>query len=200
MTKHGSTTLGLQNPTPASYTQPVARIPPRRLTGPDNLDHLAALQPQVARNRVLLQDARQLRLLEAVAAQQRRLLLAAEHNVLGHEDVVRDVDQQVLLEEALDLRVLLGDGDDLARLRRQRLRRDEDAGLVILRRAERHELFDHADADRRLLRAELDEDGAGLGDGGRVRGCGGGRVLLDHGLRGARGEGHDFAAGGRGEG
>lgn len=167
--------------------QPVTGISTCRLTDSDNLDHLPPLEPQIPRNGVLLQDTRQLRLLEAVALEQRNLLLAGEQHVARHELVVGDVDEQVVLEEALNLGEVLDAGEGLAGGGRQGHVGDHDARLVIVGDCVLCKLADLADAEL-LVRQELDPDGAAVGHGVRVGGCGGRGVFAEHGVAGTGGE------------
>lgn len=168
-------------------TQAVTRVPTSRLTDTDNLDHLPALQAQIARDGILLQDTRQLRLLEPVALQQRRLLVAAQQYVAGHELVVGDVDEQVILEEALNLGEVLDRGERLARGGRQRHVRHHDTRLVVVGDGVLGKLPDLRDA-KLLVGEELDPDGAAVGHGVRVGVGGGGSVLAQHGVGRAGGE------------
>lgn len=181
---------------PSSYTKPITSIPTSRLTVPNDLDDLASPKSQIPRDRILLQDPRQLRLLEMVPLQQRDLLLLAERVVLGHQLVLGDVDQQVLLEKGLEGGVDAGPGaHGPARGRGERGLGHEDADLVVVLGAEVGEFLHGAGTDATGLGAELDPDGAALG--GRVGVGRGGRrgVLLDHVGGGAGGELHLAAAG-----
>lgn len=164
---------------PTLNAQTVRGIPTGRLTGADNLDDLPAPEAEVTRNGVLLEDAGQLGLLEAVAAQQGRLLIAAKDNVARHELVVGNVDKQVVLEEALNLGQRLDRSQRLARRGRQGHVGHHDARLVVVGDDVLCEIADLRDTER-LVRQELDPDRAAVGRGIRV-GVGGGRgVFVKH--------------------
>jgi hypothetical protein len=77
----------------------VTGVSASRLRLPDNLDHLRSPQTQVFRHGVVDPYPRQLRLLQAVSAEQVALLFRAEQNVLGHELMLADVHEQVVLFE-----------------------------------------------------------------------------------------------------
>jgi len=180
-----------------SHAQPVTGIPPSSLARSNNLDHLPTLEPQIPCNRILGQDPRQLCLFEAIPLQQRGLFLAAEQDVLGHKLVVRNVDEQILLEKALNERELRGDGHDLAGLRGEGDGGNQNAGLEVVLGAVLDKLLHHANADRGLFRAELNPDRAALRlRVGVLRGRWRGE-LLDHCFAGASGELHLCAAGGK---
>ena len=158
---------------------PVSGIPPRRLTLANDLDHLSPPQAHVPRQRVQRLDAGQLVLLQAIALQQRLLLLGAQQDVAGHEVVVGDVDEQVLLDEGLD-DGRQHDGRHLHGRRRQRLLRDQDARVEAVLLQVLREVAHLLDAQRVVL-GELDPDRADgwgrLGVAGRALR----RVLGDHG-------------------
>lgn len=163
--------------------QSVTGVATSRLTDTDNLDYLAALEAEVPGDGILLQDARQLGLLEAVALEQGNLLVAGKQDVAGHEFVVGDVDEQVVLEEALDLGEVLDAGERLAGGGGQRNVRHHDTGLVVVRDGVLGELTDLSDT-KLLVGEEFDPDGAAVGHGIRVGLCGGRRVLSQHRLAG----------------
>ena len=104
-----------------------------------------------------------------------------------HELVVRDVDEQVLLDEALELGVALGDGDKLARRGGQRDARDEDPDAGVLAHDGLDEVFDLGHAHV-VGGDELHEDGAAVGFGVGVFGGSGGCEFADHGVAGTGGE------------
>ncbi len=151
---------------------------------------MALAKTKITGDGILLQDTGKLCLLEAVALQQGRLLLLAEQDVGGDQFVVRNVDEQILLQEALDVRVRDGRSYYLAGLGAERHLGDEDSGLEVLRAAVLDELLDDADADRPCLLAELHPQracfGRRLGIAGRRRWG----ELFDHGLAGTRRELH----------
>lgn len=60
---------------PRLNTQTVTGISTRRFTVSDNLDDVPSLESQVSRHGVLLQDTRQLSLLQSISLQERGLLL-----------------------------------------------------------------------------------------------------------------------------
>lgn len=180
-------------PISASDAESVAGIPAGRLTVPDNLDNLPPPETKVLGHGVRRQDTRELRLLQTVPLQQGDLLVARQQHVFRHELVVRDVDEQIRLEEALDLGVGLDALECLARRGRERDGRHHDAKLVVVVNKKRRELADLRDTEL-LLVEELNPDGTDLGRrrllhlaGGRVL-LGRGSVLANHGLARARGE------------
>lgn len=165
--------------------QTITGIATSRLTDTNNLDDLPALEPQVPGHGVLLQDARQLGLLEAVALEQGHLFVARQQDVAGHELVVGNVDEQVVLEEALNLGEVLDRSERLAGGRGQGDVGDHDARLVVVGNGVLGKLADLGDA-KLLVGEELDPDGAAVGRRVRV-GLGRGRgVLAEHGVAGAR--------------
>lgn len=168
-------------------TQPVTGISTRRLTNSDNLDNLSPLEPQIPRHRILLQDTRQLRLLQAVPLQQRSLLLPGEQHVPRHQLVVRNVDQQVVLEEALNLGQALDGSKRLAGGGRQRHGGHHDARLVVVGDCVLCKVADLRDA-KLLVGQELDPDGAAVGHGVGVGGCDGRGVFAEHGVAWTGGE------------
>lgn len=119
-------------PSEPLYRPPITHIPPSRLALPDDLDHVPSLQTQIPRHRVRHLDPRQLRLLQPVPLQQLLLLLRAEQHVLRHELVVRDVDEQVLLLEGLDVLVAADGALDLERGGRDRRPRDHDPRVELV--------------------------------------------------------------------
>ena len=108
--------------------------------------------------------------------------------MLGHELVVRDVDEQVLFLESLD-DGREDDGDDFERRGRDAGLADEDAGVEVV-------LADVLGEGAHLLDAdggfggEFDPDGADLGEWGRGRVRGQWGVFLEHAGRGFEGCGH----------
>lgn len=115
---------------PYLNTESVTSIATGRLADSHNLDHLPPLQPQISRDGILLQDSWELRLLQSVSLKQGHLLLPAQKNVGWDQLVVGDVDEEILLKEALDQGVLAGHGHDLAGLGGESDGGDENAGLV----------------------------------------------------------------------
>lgn len=160
------------------YAEPITGIPTSRLGRTDNLDDLTALETQVPGDGVLLQDTRQLCLLEAVSAEQRGLFVAGEEDVGGDELVVGDVDEEVLLEEAFDAGKVLDGHEALAGRGGQGGVGDHDAGLVVVADDVGQELADAGHAEG-LVGDELDPDGAHVGDGFGVLRRRRGGVLLD---------------------
>ena len=154
------------------------------LTLPDDLDDLASLEAEVEGDGVRALDTWQLGLLEPVALEQLGLLCGAEADVLGHELVVGDVDDERRLVEGLDGG--WGDGgDQLQRAGGDAVLVDEDTRLVVLLLDVYDERLHGLDADAGLI-AELDPHGSELrelGDG-LLHGVG----LEGHGL--ARGAAH----------
>lgn len=102
--------------------------------------------------------------------------------------MVGDVDEQVLQQETLERGEGAGRIDTLSCLGRQRTNRHHYAGLVVVARHIRCKTLDLLDAHGVVLH-EFDVDGAALRLGRGVDGGRGRRVLLHHGLGGARGEG-----------
>lgn len=174
-------------PPPKSHAESVTRIPASRLTGPNDLDDLRTLQPEVAGDGIGLLDAGQLGLLEAVALEEGRLLVAGEDDVAGHELVVGDVDEEVGLEEALNLGEALDGLEGLAGGGGEGRVRDHDARLVAVGDDVARELADLAHA-KVGLGEELDPDGAAVGRRVRVGGRLGGQALAQHGFARVGGE------------
>lgn len=168
-------------------TQPVTGISTGRLTNTDNLDDLSPLESQIPRHGILLQNTRQLRLLQAVSLQQRNLLLPGEQHVPRHQLVVRNVDQQVVLEEALNLGEVLHGGEGLASGGREGHGGHHDSRLVVVGDCVLCKVADLRDTEL-LVGQELDPDGAAVGHGVWVGGCGGRGVLAEHGVAWAGGE------------
>lgn len=182
----------VRGPLAPSYAPPVTRIPARRLALPDNLHHLALPQTEVLGHGIPDLDPGQLALLQAVALQQLDLLLGAQELVRGHELVVRDVDQQVLLLERLD-DVRLDGGDDLERGGGDGGLRDEDARVELVLVDVLGEGAHLLDADAGVG-AEFDPDGADLRERGRVGFRGESGVFGEHGVGGFEGGVHFLAA------
>lgn len=173
----------------------ITRVAAGRLADADNLDDLPAPEAEVPGDGVLLEDARQLRLLEAVALEQGNLLVARQQDVAGHELVVGDVDEEVVLEEALNLGEVLDRGERLAGGGGEGHVGDHDARLVVVGDGVLGKLADLGHA-KLLVGEELDPDGAAVG--GRVRvGVGGGRGVLAHHRVGRAGGELKLAAAGR---
>ena len=168
---------------PPSDGPSIARISPRGLAPANNLDHLPPPQPQIARDGIAGLDPRQLALLQAVAFEQLFLLLRAEQDVLGHELVVGDVDEEVLLLERFD-DVGQHDGDDLQRGGRDAGLADENAGEEIVLGDVLGKGAHLLDPDGQLG-GEFDPDGADLRRGRRVSRRGERGVFGQHGRRGA---------------
>ncbi len=106
---------------------------------------------------------------------------------------MRNVDQEVLLLERLDDGGQ-DDGDDLEGGGRDGGLGDEDAGEELVLGDVLGEGAHLLDADAGVG-GEFDPDGADLGLRGRVRLCGEGGVFGEHGVGGAEGGVHFFAAG-----
>lgn len=176
------------------YRPPITRISPSGLALPDDLYHLPPPQAQILSHGIARLNTGQLALLQPVAVQQATLLLGAEQHVLGHELVVGDVDEEILLLKRLD-HGGQHHGHDLHRRGGDGVLRHQDPRVEVVLADVLREGPHLLDPDA-FVRAELDPDGADRGWGrGRLRGGGEHAVFLDHGLRGARGEGHFFAAG-----
>jgi hypothetical protein len=79
----------------------VAGVTTSSLTLADNLHHLTAAQTQVPRDGIRDLHTRQLRLLQTVTLQQLGFLLRAEQDVLGHQFMAGDIDEEVLFLEGL---------------------------------------------------------------------------------------------------
>lgn len=117
---------------------------------------LPALEPVVARDGVAHLDARELVGLHVVSLEQLLLLAVGEHLVLGHEDVLCDVHEQLALVELLDVQLaLLRLEQALPRKRSEGLADHDDPAKSLLR--------------LHLLRARLRAGGKG-GQGGREGG------------------------------
>lgn len=84
------------------YRPPIARIPPRRLTLPNNLNHLPPSQTQIPRNRIPRLNPRQLTFLQPIPLQQLLLLIHTQQHMLRHQLMMRNIHQQILLLEGLD--------------------------------------------------------------------------------------------------
>lgn len=166
-----------------SDAEAITGVASSRLTRSNDLDDLTPLEAEVARDGVLLQDTRQLRLLETVPLEERNLLVPAEEHVPRHELVVGDVDEEVVLQEAFDLGEVLHAGERLAGGGGEGHVRDHDAGLVVVGDGVLGKVADLGDAEGLVLE-ELDPDGAAVGRrvrvGCRRRGC----MLSEH--RGGR--------------
>ena len=167
-----------------SHAQPVTRVAAGRLTLTYNLDDLAASHAEVLGDGVLLEDAGELGLLEAVALEEGGLLLAAEDDVAGDEDVAGDVDEHVVLEEPLEAGPLREAGDLLLRRRRHGHVRDQHARPVVVVRAELAEPPHLLRAQRAVVQ-ELHPDRADVRLRVRVRRRLCRHVLLQHVLAGA---------------
>lgn len=111
----------------ASQDQAIRHVTSSRFTRTQNLDHVAALQAKVARDRIRRLDTRQLCFLQAANAEGKRsiilskydhqlhmnvlspeqiaLLLDGEQLVARHQLVLRDVDQQLRLKKCLELQL-----------------------------------------------------------------------------------------------
>lgn len=139
------------------YSPPITGISTGRLALPDDLHHLAPLQAQILCDRISGLDAWQLAFLQPIAFQQPALLLRTEQDVLGHELVMGDVDQQILLLKGLDDGGQ-HDGDDLQGRGRDGCLGDEDAGVEIVLIDVLGKLSHLLDPDGRVG-AELDPDG-----------------------------------------
>lgn len=111
----------------------------------------------VPRDGVVELDPRELRLAHAVPAQQRGALVVREHRVRRHEHVVRDVDQQLLLLEHLDLVPRGHLGKALPSERSERGSRHDDGTADPLASHALGVRLDHLDADFWFL-GEEDED------------------------------------------
>lgn len=159
--------------------EPITGIPTSRLTHTNNLDNLPTLQTQIPCHGILLQDTRQLRLLEAVPSEQGRLFVAREQHVAGYELVVGNVDEQVVLEEALNLGEVLDGRERFAGRGGEGDVRDHDARLVVVGDGVLCELANLGHA-KLLVGQELDPDGTAVGDGVGVGVGRGRRVLAEH--------------------
>lgn len=107
--------------------------------------------------------------------------------MLGNQEVVGDVDEEVVFEEALELGYVFEAGEALARGGRESHVCYHDACLVVAGDDVSCEITDLLHA-KRLVGEELDPDGTAVGDGfGVGLGCGWG-VFLEHRVAGARGE------------
>jgi hypothetical protein len=104
-----------------------------------------------------------------------------------HQLVVSNVDQQVVLEEALNLGQVLDRGERLAGGGRQGHGGHHDARLVVVGDCVLCKVADLRDA-KLLVRQKLDPDGAAVGHGVGVGGCGGRSVFAEHGVAGTGGE------------
>src|ERR1700712_3618401 len=93
-----------------SNAESVTGVPTSRLTLSNDLHNLTSSQPQVSCNRISNLDTRKLCILQPVSVQQPRPLLFAQQNMLRNQLVVRNVDQQILLHEALDAALVRNGG------------------------------------------------------------------------------------------
>lgn len=161
------------------YTQTVTGITTSRFTSSDYLDDLAPLQSQVPRDRILLQNTRQLRLLQPVPLQQRHLLISAQQHVSRDKLVMGNVHEQIILEEALNLGEVLDAGEGLAGGGGEGLVCDHDAGSVVVGDDILCEAADLLDTEG-FLGEELDPDGAAVGGWVGVSGGGWRCVTAEH--------------------
>jgi hypothetical protein len=83
----------------SSNNPSVTGVSASRLGLPDDLDHLRSPQAEVFGHWVVDPDSGKLCLFQAVSAEQVSLLFRAEQDVLGHELVLADVDQEVVFLE-----------------------------------------------------------------------------------------------------
>ena len=90
------------NHAPTSYSPSITRVSPRRLTLPYDLDNLAPSETKIPRNGIADLNSGQLALLQPISLQQGLFLLGAQQDMFGHQFVMGDVDEQILLEERLD--------------------------------------------------------------------------------------------------
>lgn len=77
----------------------VRSIPSSSFRLPNDLHNLTSPQTQISRHRIIHSDSRQLCLLQSVSLKQTTLLLLTQRNVLGHQLVLGDVDEQIFLPE-----------------------------------------------------------------------------------------------------
>lgn len=77
----------------------VRSIPSSSFRLPNDLHNLTSPQTQIPRHRIVHSDSRQLCLLQSVSLKQTTLLLLTQRNVLGHQLVLGDVDEQIFLPE-----------------------------------------------------------------------------------------------------
>lgn len=187
--------IAIQLPSYLLNAKPVTRISSCRLGLPNNLHHLSASQAKVPRNRITKLNSRQLRILQSISLQQRSSLLLTEQHMCRNQLVMRDVNQQVLLNEALDSCLGRNRRDDLERSGSDVDVGDQDTGVKVIRRqvlSEGAHLLDtHAGVWKKLH-----PDGSDVW-GGRIGVCGCDRIGIsdNHGIRGASGELHLSAAG-----
>ena len=86
-----------------SVGDPVCDVATSGLRRAYNLHDLTFTHAKVPRHRILALNLRQLLRLGSVALQELLLLGFGEEHVLGHEFVLRDVDEQLVLNEELEV-------------------------------------------------------------------------------------------------
>ena len=146
----------------SSYYPSITGITTSGFTPPNNLDDLAPAQAQVSGDGIINLDARKLRLLQAIAQQQPRLLLGTQQDMLGDQLVARDIDKQILF-----LKVFADATGNAAQEAHGRRRDgslgDEYAGVEILLVDEMVEGADLLGSHAGHVDAEFDVDGAAVG-------------------------------------
>ena len=123
---------------PKSYAQPITSITTRRLRLPNDLHHLAPLQSQISRHRITDLNTRKLGILQTVSKQELLPLLLAKRDMLRDQFMMRDIDQEILLNETFHTVLGSHSRDDLQSRTRRRNRRDEDAILEVIGRQVLH--------------------------------------------------------------
>ena len=86
-----------------SVGEPVGHISPGSLTGSDNLHDLAPLDAIVTSDGVFDLNLGKLSFFHAVLREQLVFLLVSEHEVLGDQLMLSDIDKELLLVEKLNL-------------------------------------------------------------------------------------------------
>lgn len=95
---------------PPSNGPPITRVPPRRLTLPNNLHDLPPPQPQILGHRIPRLNPRQLTFLQPIPLQQLFFLRRAHQDMFRHQLMMRNIDQQIRLLERLDPLILEPNG------------------------------------------------------------------------------------------
>jgi hypothetical protein len=115
--------------------------------------------------------------------------------MLGNQLMMCNINQQVLLDEALDPRLRRDSRDNLERSWGNANTRDEDTGVKVAGSEMLGESAHLLDSYRRVGQ-EFHPNCADIWGGGiRIAGRDGVRVFLHHSVAGASGEAHSFAAG-----
>mmetsp|Transcript_25325 Transcript_25325/g.38126 ORF Transcript_25325/g.38126 Transcript_25325/m.38126 type:complete len:287 (+) Transcript_25325:298-1158(+) len=140
------------------YYKAIGDVLPRGFGRPDDADYLAPREAVVARDGVLQLHARELCFLHAVLLQKDHLLLFGEELVVRHQHMLRDVHQQLRLQEPLHApatRHIVDFGKCLfSREVRHHLLHDDDAPLHLVLLHFLMVPLDGLHADPRIARPE----------------------------------------------